>query len=853
MKKLTTWSLIFLLFISLIPAFNPATKASLSTWYISLTGNDNNAGDISHPFKTLQKAINASTTGNTIYIRRGDYTAPGFGALNYIKINRSHITIRNYPGEKVVIDGKLKTLVGSYGMIQLFTYGVSYWHNITFYGINFSNCSHVGVFANCLTGIGSNDDITFSHCDFYNITENVIYIYDETESPTTNCKRWNINNCTFTRIQNNASMGECITLMGAQDFIFENNTLREFTKQGLSLSAGTNNGIIQYNTFNNKYYFSLKMSGESATNRTVHDITIRNNLFTGTAKGTGATERAISINPEQNNNYIYNIYIYNNVFNLSVTSGQTCYGLHILGATGKTGQRMRNIQFTYNTIYVNGGTSTTKAIYAYLGPAKVNDFVIANNILVMEQSGNQMIFADLAKAQTNFTLRNNLYMYTSGTTLGSWFTDDSSEFETGAVSGDPDFADNSTGNLHINITSPAIDAADANYAVSTDYDDHPRPQKKSYDIGAYEYNTALPPAITNILIIPNPQQKGKYLNISCHITDNAGGVKEVRVHITYPDHTTQNLSMKPRYYLNQTYSQKGTYQFFIWADDTSGNSVKSATYQFSITPNGAQVIIDNSMNTAGTGDRFVVTTTITYSDSVAAAYLEYWFDSKTKTNVSMSNTAGDTWEYHSIQIPIRSTDDLYYNISAKNVNNTWSSLTNQQVTVIDDDSPVISNVLATPDSIAQGKYVNITCDVNDNIEVDTVKVDISGPIGFTPVHTTLNTGNYYYNTTYTIEGTYEYFVWANDTNRNSDLSIRHTFQVISLLRSTFLVGMISDENNSNESTINFKAKFVFSIEFNPFSFNILSSNEKILISKQYFGYIGTKFIFGVFNGVVLSE
>jgi hypothetical protein len=162
-------------------------------------------------------------------------------------------------------------------------------------------------------------------------------------------------------------------------------------------------------------------------------------------------------------------------------------------------------------------------------------------------------------------------------------------------------------------------------------------------------------------------------------------------------------------------------------------------------------------------------------------------------------------------------------------------------------------MLATPDLSAQGEYVNITCNVNDNIEVDTVKVYISGPVGFTPVNTTMNTGNYYYNTTYTIAGTYKYFIRANDTNRNSDLSIRHTFQVISLLRSTFLVGMISDENNSNESTINFKAKFVFSIEFNPFSFNILSSNEKILISDEYIGYMGTKFMIGVFNGVVLSE
>jgi hypothetical protein len=91
--------------------------------------------------------------------------------------------------------------------------------------------------------------------------------------------------------------------------------------------------------------------------------------------------------------------------------------------------------------------------------------------------------------------------------------------------------------------------------------------------------------------------------------------------------------------------------------------------------------------------------------------------------------------------------------------------------------PQISNVQATPTATAQGGHVNITCTVTDNIMVDTVKVDITGPAGFTPVNVTMNTGSYHYNTTYSIVGTYHYFIWANDTDGNSNTSASYTFDV----------------------------------------------------------------------------
>jgi len=90
----------------------------------------------------------------------------------------------------------------------------------------------------------------------------------------------------------------------------------------------------------------------------------------------------------------------------------------------------------------------------------------------------------------------------------------------------------------------------------------------------------------------------------------------------------------------------------------------------------------------------------------------------------------------------------------------------QSVGPEDIQSPIIINVETTPPICQlQGGWVNITCYVRDDKGIDTVKVNIDGPTGFTPINTTMN-GEYvyYYNITYSTLGLYQYFIWANDTS-----------------------------------------------------------------------------------------
>lgn len=68
-----------------------------ATWYVATTGNDNNAGTLAAPFKTLPRAIEEASPGDAIELRGGTYTS------QEIRVGKSNLTIRSYPGEWAII------------------------------------------------------------------------------------------------------------------------------------------------------------------------------------------------------------------------------------------------------------------------------------------------------------------------------------------------------------------------------------------------------------------------------------------------------------------------------------------------------------------------------------------------------------------------------------------------------------------------------------------------------------------------------------------------------------------------------------------------------------------------------
>ena len=74
--------------------------------YVAPTGNDNNSGTASSPFRTLARAHTAVSAGGTIYMRGGTYSVTGMTRLTKSGTAGSPIRVYNYPGEKPALNGQ---------------------------------------------------------------------------------------------------------------------------------------------------------------------------------------------------------------------------------------------------------------------------------------------------------------------------------------------------------------------------------------------------------------------------------------------------------------------------------------------------------------------------------------------------------------------------------------------------------------------------------------------------------------------------------------------------------------------------------------------------------------------------
>jgi hypothetical protein len=94
-------------------------------WYVSTTGSDSNTGNLSSPFKTLEKAVSAVRAGETIYVRGGTYNLTQTITLSKSGTENSRISIMAYPGETPVLDFSAQSLSGSNRGIVLTG---NWWH-----------------------------------------------------------------------------------------------------------------------------------------------------------------------------------------------------------------------------------------------------------------------------------------------------------------------------------------------------------------------------------------------------------------------------------------------------------------------------------------------------------------------------------------------------------------------------------------------------------------------------------------------------------------------------------------------------------------------------------------------------
>lgn len=131
-----------------------AKDSLAANYYISTSGNDDNPGSQSQPWRTIQKGVNTIVAGDTLYIRGGTYSeavtiSSGGSGGNYK-------TIQSYSGETAVLDGQNSITRG----IDI-SNGVNY---VKIIGLEIRNYKNWGI----ASWYGhANSYITIQNCDIH--------------------------------------------------------------------------------------------------------------------------------------------------------------------------------------------------------------------------------------------------------------------------------------------------------------------------------------------------------------------------------------------------------------------------------------------------------------------------------------------------------------------------------------------------------------------------------------------------------------------------------------------------------------------------------------------------------------
>ncbi|MDQ3013195.1 MAG: right-handed parallel beta-helix repeat-containing protein [Acidobacteriota bacterium] len=408
-------------------------SVSAATYYVATNGSNNNPGSAEQPWATLQYAVDAIASGDTIIVRAGTYAGCRIGksgAANAPKILRAEA------GAHVLLNtlspsNKHQSIVE----VELFDTTVSYWVIDGFeitgaprHGVDIRYGSFITV-QNCFTHhngtLGRGDGVFLGFSDHPTIqfnetsynTEHGIYHSNSADYPTI---RGN-------RSHHNAAAG--ILING-------------------DLSQG-GDGMISFGLIEKNVIYENGASGGSGINCDgLFDSVIRNNL------------------------------LYANH-----ASGISLYAIDAAAGSSRN-------QVYHNTIVQAAGARYCINIPASDGAPNPTGNIVKNNILYNPDArGSVVIYSGAASGfQSDYNIVVNRFSANAGDTIITLQQWQALGYDTHSIIAAPAalFVDAASNNYRLKSGSPAINAGTIVAGATDDLDGLARPQGTAPDIGCYE-------------------------------------------------------------------------------------------------------------------------------------------------------------------------------------------------------------------------------------------------------------------------------------------------------------------------------------------------------------------------------
>ncbi|MBS3816279.1 MAG: right-handed parallel beta-helix repeat-containing protein, partial [Candidatus Thermoplasmatota archaeon] len=202
----------------------------------------------------------------------------------------------------------------------------------------------------------------------------------------------------------------------------------------------------------------------------------------------------------------------------------------------------------------------------------------------------------------------------------------------------------------------------------------------------------------------------------------------------------------------------------VQVNDTSSNYLRGAEQTVSISDNDDPSFMDNSPGTGTTGDTY--TFDIDPEDNIGVDSVNAsWSHGSVSGNLALSDDGDGTWS--GLITLDDSLSDLTYRVQVNDTSGNYVRGSEQQVSISDNDNPAITDT--TSGTPTTGEVFNVTADVSDNIDEDTVWLEytLTSIEGYTQTCNVSMNPNYWLEVNVWSNATdLDYTIAANDTSDN---------------------------------------------------------------------------------------